>query len=166
MSSHSSLSLWSSYSQECFNDGACQDLFFFVLSPRQPLGSQTTSNFWVLYMTYRSWNFIFLSAHGMCLKFSWLLVGHSVSLWSCFVCHIPYTESLFRSVYKTRVSCFFSNWKWSYFRTEGIAQLIFLYYDYFLSFKSLSHWFHILGDTISIIHLKCNKICQETGYGE
>jgi hypothetical protein len=64
MSSHSSLSLWSSCSQECYNYGACSGLFFFVLSPRQPLGSQTTSNFWVLYMTYRSWTFIFLSIPG------------------------------------------------------------------------------------------------------
>ena len=61
MSSHSSLSLRLSCSQECFNYGAYPGLFFFFLSPRQPLGSQTTSNFWVLYMTYRSWNFIFLS---------------------------------------------------------------------------------------------------------
>jgi hypothetical protein len=61
MSSHSSLSLPLSCPQECFNYGAYPGLFFFFLSPRQPLGSQTTSNFWVLYMTYRSWNFIFLS---------------------------------------------------------------------------------------------------------
>ena len=53
--------LWSRCSQECFNYGAYPGLFFFFLSPRQPLGSQATSNFWVLYMTYQSLNFIFLS---------------------------------------------------------------------------------------------------------
>jgi hypothetical protein len=57
----SSLSLWSRCSQKCFNYRARPGLFFFILSPRQPPGSQTTSNFWVLYMTYRSWNLIFLS---------------------------------------------------------------------------------------------------------
>ena len=48
MSSHSSLSLRLSCSQDCFNYGAHLGLVFFFLSPRQPLGSQTTSNFWVL----------------------------------------------------------------------------------------------------------------------
>ena len=50
MSSHSSLSLRLSCSQEYFNYGAYPGLIFFFLSPRQPLDSQTTSNFWVLYI--------------------------------------------------------------------------------------------------------------------
>jgi hypothetical protein len=42
MSSHSSLSLWSSCSQKCFNYEAYLGLFFFILSTRQ--ASRLTNN--------------------------------------------------------------------------------------------------------------------------
>jgi hypothetical protein len=61
MSSHSPLSYGQDVPRNVLTTGHTQVCFSFFLSPRQPLSSQTTSNFWVLYMTYRSWNFIFLS---------------------------------------------------------------------------------------------------------
>jgi hypothetical protein len=49
MSSHSSLSLRLSCSQEYFNYGAYPGLFFFLLSPRQPLDSQPAISEYFIY---------------------------------------------------------------------------------------------------------------------